>query len=65
LASVSPERIEILQKADAIVREEIEGHVVRPEVWQFFAVLLLPIKSVGVMGDGRTYEQVCAVRAVS
>ena len=46
------------------MREEIEGHVVRPEVWQFFAVLL-PIKSVGVMGDGRTYEQVCAVRAVS
>ena len=64
IGSVSPERIEILQKADAIVREEIEGHVVRPEVWQFFAVLL-PIKSVGVMGDGRTYEQVCAVRAVS
>ncbi len=64
IGSVTPERIDILQKADAIVREEIENHPVRPEVWQFFAVLL-PIKSVGVMGDGRTYEQVCAVRAVS
>jgi GMP synthase (glutamine-hydrolysing) len=64
IGSVTPERIDILQKADAIVREEIENHAVRPEVWQFFAVLL-PIKSVGVMGDGRTYEQVCAVRAVS
>ncbi|MFZ2513843.1 MAG: glutamine-hydrolyzing GMP synthase [Candidatus Saccharimonadales bacterium] len=64
IGSVTPDRIDILQKADAIVREEIENHAVRPEVWQFFAVLL-PIKSVGVMGDGRTYEQVCAVRAVS
>lgn len=64
IGAVTPDRIDILQKADAIVREEIENHPVRPEVWQFFAVLL-PIKSVGVMGDGRTYEQVCAVRAVS
>jgi GMP synthase (glutamine-hydrolysing) len=64
IGAVSSERIAILQEADAIVREEIESHAVRPEVWQFFAVLL-PIKSVGVMGDGRTYEQVCAVRAVS
>jgi GMP synthase (glutamine-hydrolysing) len=64
IGEVTAERVELLQKADAIVREEIENHAVRPEVWQFFAVLL-PIKSVGVMGDGRTYEQVCAVRAVS
>ncbi|MFZ1249698.1 MAG: glutamine-hydrolyzing GMP synthase [Candidatus Saccharimonadales bacterium] len=64
IGDITPERIEILQKADAIVRHEIENHAVRPEVWQFFAVLL-PIKSVGVMGDGRTYEQVCAVRAVA
>ncbi|MBP9761920.1 glutamine-hydrolyzing GMP synthase [Candidatus Saccharibacteria bacterium] len=64
IGDVTPERVDILQKADAIVRDEIENHAVRPEVWQFFAVLL-PIKSVGVMGDGRTYEQVCAVRAVS
>lgn len=64
IGDVTPERIDILQQADAIVRHEIENHDIRPEVWQFFAVLL-PIKSVGVMGDGRTYEQVCAIRAVS
>lgn len=64
ISDITPERIAILQEADAIVRDEIENHEVRPEVWQFFAVLL-PVKSVGVMGDGRTYEQVIAVRAVS
>lgn len=64
IGDITPERINILQQADAIVRFEIENHAVRRDVWQFFAVLL-PIKSVGVMGDGRTYEQVCAIRAVS
>lgn len=64
IGDVTPERVEILQHADAIVRAEIDSHDMRPDVWQFFAVLL-PIKSVGVMGDGRTYEQVAAIRAVS
>lgn len=64
ISDITPERVKILQDADAIVRHEIDNHEVRPEVWQFFAVLL-PVKSVGVMGDGRTYEQVIAVRAVS
>lgn len=64
LGAVSAEQVTLLQKADAIVRYEIDNHPVRPEVWQFFAVLL-PVKAVGVMGDGRTYEQVIAVRAVS
>lgn len=64
IGDVTPERVEILQQADAIVRSEIDSHSMRPDVWQFFAVLL-PIKSVGVMGDGRTYEQVAAIRAVS
>lgn len=64
IGEVTAAHVNLLQKADAIVREEIDKHEVRPEVWQFFAVLL-PINSVGVMGDGRTYEQVCAVRAVS
>lgn len=64
IGDITPERIAILQEADAIVRHEIDTHAIRPDVWQFFAVLL-PIKSVGVMGDGRTYEQVAAIRAVS
>lgn len=64
LGEVTPEQVELLQKADAIVRSEIENHDVRKDLWQFFAVLL-PIKAVGVMGDGRTYEQVVAIRAIS
>lgn len=64
LGEVTPAQVDLLQQADAIVRAEIEADPVRPEVWQFFAVLL-PVKAVGVMGDGRTYEQVIAVRAVS
>lgn len=64
IGEVTPERISVLQQADAIVRAEIDAHAMRPDVWQFFAVLL-PVKSVGVMGDGRTYEQVAAIRAVS
>jgi GMP synthase (glutamine-hydrolysing) len=63
ISDVTPERVALLQQADAIVREEIDGHPVRPKLWQFFAVLL-PIKSVGVMGDGRTYEQVAAIRVI-
>ena len=64
IGDVTTERLELLRKADSIVCNEIETHIVRSDVWQFFAVLL-PIKTVGVMGDGRTYEQVVAVRAVS
>ena len=64
IGEITPDRIALLQEADAIVRHEIDTHPIRKDVWQFFAVLL-PIKSVGVMGDGRTYEQVVAVRAVS
>ncbi|MFO0746335.1 MAG: glutamine-hydrolyzing GMP synthase [Myxococcota bacterium] len=67
LGPVTRERVAILQKADAIVRAELAS-VVAPSreeaIWQSFAVLL-PVRSVGVMGDGRTYEEVCAVRAVS
>lgn len=53
----------LLQEADAIVRQEIDKHDVRDSLWQYFAVLL-PIKSVGVMGDSRTHEQVIAIRVV-
>jgi len=63
LGEVTPDRLEKLRKADAIVREEIENAGLGKEIWQYFAVLL-PVKSVGVMGDERTYENVVAVRAV-
>ena len=52
-----------MQEADAIVREEVIRANAHKELWQYFAVLL-PVKTVGVMGDGRTHEQVVAIRAV-
>lgn len=64
IGEVTPERVTILQQADALVTREIENHPIRPEVWQFFAVLL-PIKSVGVTKDSRTHDQVVAIRAIS
>lgn len=63
IGAVTPVRAEILRQADAIVLEEIKKAGLYNEVWQSFAVLL-PIKTVGVMGDERTYENVVAVRAV-
>jgi len=64
LGEVTRERLAIVRAADAIVREEIERGGLAREVWQYFAILT-PLKTVGVMGDGRTYEHVVAVRAVS
>ena len=64
LGEVTRERVALLQDADAIVREELAALPEAREIWQSFAVLL-PIQSVGVMGDARTYENVCAIRAVS
>ncbi len=64
LGEVSAERVARLQAADAIVREVVAADPVNKTLWQVFAVLL-PIKSVGVMGDGRTYEESIAVRAVT
>ncbi|HET8796943.1 MAG TPA: glutamine-hydrolyzing GMP synthase [Thermoanaerobaculia bacterium] len=64
LGEVSAERVEILQNADEIVIDEIRKAGLYREISQAFAVLL-PIRSVGVMGDERTYENVCAVRAVT
>lgn len=60
---ITPEAISVLQEADAIVREEVQKTDIEKSLWQYFAVLL-PVKSVGVMGDGRTHEQVIALRAV-
>ncbi len=64
LGEVTRERLAILRAADAIVRDEIERGSLTREVWQYFAILT-PLKTVGVMGDGRTYEHVVAVRAVT
>jgi GMP synthase (glutamine-hydrolysing) len=64
LGPVTVEAVQILQKADAIYLEEIRAAGLYDAIWQAFAVLL-PVKSVGVMGDGRTYDQVCALRAVT
>jgi GMP synthase (glutamine-hydrolysing) len=60
---VTPERLAILRAADRVVREEIEAAGAHERLWQWFAVLV-PVKTVGVMGDERTYEHVIAVRAV-
>ncbi|MBB4076465.1 GMP synthase (glutamine-hydrolyzing) [Bartonella fuyuanensis] len=61
--AVTREKLEILREADAIYLEEICKSGLYDEIWQAFAVLL-PVQTVGVMGDGRTYEFVCALRAV-
>lgn len=63
LGEVTPDRLEILRAADVIVTEEIARAGFGQDLWQAFAVLL-PVKSVGVMGDDRTYEYTIAVRAV-
>ena len=63
LGEITPERLETLRGADAIFREEIAKWDKYPEIWQAFAVLL-PVKTVGVMGDSRTYSEVAVLRAV-
>jgi GMP synthase (glutamine-hydrolysing) len=63
LGEVTPERVAILQEADAICTAEIRRAGLYSKVWQSFAVLL-PVKTVGVMGDQRTYAYTCAIRAV-
>ena len=64
IGEVTKERCDILRKADTIVLDEIKNAGLYTKLWQAFAVLL-PVKSVGVMGDERTYENVIAVRAVN
>ena len=64
IGEITKPRLEILKNADAIVNEELEKNPIYKTIWQSFAVLL-PIKTVGVMGDERTYENVLAIRAVS
>jgi GMP synthase (glutamine-hydrolysing) len=62
--TITREKLDILRKADAIYLEEIRNAGLYDEIWQAFAVLL-PVKTVGVMGDARTYDHVCALRAVT
>ena len=64
LGDITPEKVELLQKADRIFIEELHNFEIYQDVWQAFAVLL-PIQSVGVMGDFRTYEKTVALRAVT
>ena len=64
LGEVTEERLDMLREADAIYLEEIRGAGLYDEIWQAFAILL-PVQSVGVMGDARTYENVLALRAVT
>ena len=64
LGDITPEKVELLQKADKIFIEELHAFGIYGDVWQAFAVLL-PIQSVGVMGDFRTYEKTVALRAVT
>ena len=61
---ITPDRVATLQQADRIFLEEIRAAGLYDAIWQAFAVLL-PVKTVGVMGDLRTYEDVCALRAVT
>jgi GMP synthase (glutamine-hydrolysing) len=63
LGEVTPDRLEVLREADAIVQEEVRRAGLERELWQAFAILL-PVKTVGVMGDFRTYAHVIALRAV-
>jgi GMP synthase (glutamine-hydrolysing) len=63
LGEVTPDRVALLQEADDIVVREIKAAGLYQQIWQSFAVLL-PVKSVGVMGDQRTYAYTCAIRAV-
>jgi GMP synthase (glutamine-hydrolysing) len=61
---ITREKLAILRKADAVFLEEIRAAGLYDAIWQAFAVLL-PVRTVGVMGDGRTYDHVCALRAVT
>ena len=61
---ITRDKLVILRQADTIYLEDIRKAGLYDEIWQAFAVLL-PVKTVGVMGDGRTYDNVCALRAVT
>jgi GMP synthase (glutamine-hydrolysing) len=64
IGTITKKRLDVLREVDAVLLEEIRAAGYYRKVWQSFAVLL-PIKSVGIMGDGRTYENIVAIRAVT
>ena len=64
LGDITRERLALLREADAIFVDEVKRAGLYRDIWQGF-IVLLPVKSVGVMGDGRTYEYTAAVRAVT
>lgn len=64
LGEVTPEKLEIIRESDAILREEIKKAGLQESIWQYFTVLP-GIRSVGVMGDGRTYDEAVGIRAVT
>ncbi len=61
---ITKEKLDLLREVDAVYLDEIRKSGLYDEIWQAFAVLL-PVRTVGVMGDGRTYDQACALRAVT
>ncbi|WP_371060148.1 glutamine-hydrolyzing GMP synthase [Rhodosalinus sp. 5P4] len=61
---ITRDKLEILRKADAVYIDQIRKHGLYDEIWQAFAAIL-PVRTVGVMGDGRTYDYACALRAVT
>jgi GMP synthase (glutamine-hydrolysing) len=65
VGAVTPERVAVLQEADAIVREELRRAGLEREIWQSYAALLADVRSVGVMGDERTYGHPVVIRAVT
>ena len=62
--TITRERLDVLREADAIYLDQIRKHGLYNKIWQAFAVIL-PVQTVGVMGDSRTYENVLALRAVT
>ena len=64
LGKITKRKLKILRNADEILLEQIRRHGLYDEIWQAFAVLL-PVRTVGVMGDGRTYDHACVLRAVT
>ena len=64
LGEITEEKLEIVRESDAILREEVKKAGLERDIWQYFTVLT-PIRSVGVMGDERTYDYAVGVRAVT